>query len=172
MPGISLCTCLCVLSLLDLTTFHSGSAVGQGVTQSLLRETVKVALEVSNLWQTRGPYSTLQFLPFAQERERTVDLQTCGFICLLHMVALGSGPEPVSPFLLRAIIEPREVACKVDISLLRLLSPDDFATLAPWISRDKSQRLSEDVTSKVASLLMASDIDVSCHWTQMPVVPC
>ncbi|KAI1783770.1 hypothetical protein LXA43DRAFT_1102144 [Ganoderma leucocontextum] len=140
----------------DLTI---GGAIGRGVTRNLLREAIQVALRVPNLWQTRGRYSTIEFRPYAQERERGLHLRSCGFLCLLHMVALGAGPDPISPFLLRAAIEDEDVALQIDAALLRLLAPDDFATLIPWISHDKSVPVARNVTTRVASLLMASDIN-------------
>ena len=139
----------------------SGGAVGDGVARNLLRQAVQVALQVPDLWQTRGSYSTIQFLPYAQERERTLHLKTCGYLCLLLMVVLQSGPDPISPFLLRAVIEPRESACSADLAFLRVISPEDGQTLMPWISYDKLTSAPIDLTSNVAALLMAADIDVS-----------
>ncbi|PIL31783.1 hypothetical protein GSI_06487 [Ganoderma sinense ZZ0214-1] len=107
------CTMTSLLRLIkhcDTWNLTVGGAVGEGVTRNLLRQTIQVAVQVPDLWQTRGSYSTIQFLP-------------------------------------------------ADLAFLRLLSPEDVTTLLPWISHNKSTSTPIDLTSNVAALLMAADID-------------
>ncbi|PIL36087.1 hypothetical protein GSI_01747 [Ganoderma sinense ZZ0214-1] len=164
---VALATLIRSAQRLDLTI---GSAIGQGVTRNLLRETIQVALRIPNLWQDRGRYSTIQFLPYIPPQDRILHFMSCGFLCVLHIVALEIGPEPISPFLLRAAIEEVEGALQIDTALLRLLAPEDFETLLPWITHDRSVPLAADITSKVATLLMASEINPAWVSTSADVL--
>lgn len=116
----------------------------------------------SDLWTQRsGRYMSLRFhssrmvLP-----QRYARLQACGFMVMLYMVNLRSGPDPISPFLLRAVIETRARACAVDMAFLRLLDPEVHQSILPWVTRDRNSPLSASLGSEIGGLLCSVNIDV------------
>lgn len=127
----------------------------------MLRFAVQSMLADSDLWVQRGRYTTIRFhssrmvLPHRYPR-----LQACGFVAVLHMVTMRAGPDPISPFLLRAAIETRSRACAADVAFLQLLDPEAYQSVIPWVARSRTAPLVVASSSPIGNLLYGANIDV------------
>ena len=151
------------ISVSQFADFHgSGEGLGEAPIRTVLRLAVKLAVEDKDLWEPRGRYMSVLFhhsrrsVPSRQSR-----LRACGFLALLHMVALHTGPDPISPFLLRASYEERAYALRADVPFLQILSPEASTALAPWVNLDVSTPLDIGSNSAVGRLLYGANINVS-----------
>ncbi|KAI9062193.1 hypothetical protein FKP32DRAFT_861807 [Trametes sanguinea] len=156
----------------NITSLHSLAAVannldiqiGEGIGPAIARTTLRFALKLAtadhDLWETRGQYLSILFHASRSAiPTRRARLQACGFLALLHMLVLHAGPDPVSPFLLRAAIEDRSRAMSADPSFLGVLDPDTYKTLTAWVDRDRSFPLPPDPLSPLGQLLMTANIN-------------
>ncbi|KAL7277990.1 hypothetical protein ACG7TL_007943 [Trametes sanguinea] len=148
-----------------------GEGIGPAIARTTLRSALKLATADHDLWEPRGQYSSILFhasrsvIPTRRAR-----LQACGFLALLHMLVLHAGPDPVSPFLLRAAIEDRSRAMSADPSFLGVLDPDTYNTLAAWVDRDHTSPLHLDPLSPLGQLLMTANINPELHGIECALV--
>ncbi|KAL7283534.1 hypothetical protein ACG7TL_002968 [Trametes sanguinea] len=121
--------------------------IGEGLGPATVRTTLRFALKL---------ITADRDLAIPARRAR---LQACGFLVLLHMVVLHAGPDPISPFLLRAAIEDRSRAMVADSSFLGVLDPDTYKTLAPWIQHSRMSPWQLEPLSPLGQLLMTANIN-------------
>ncbi|KAJ3011463.1 hypothetical protein NUW54_g2161 [Trametes sanguinea] len=137
-----------------------GEGIGRATMRTVLQLAVKQVLEDRDLWETRGRYSSILFHPSRGViPARYVRLQVCRFLALLHMVHLHAGPEPISPFLIRAAIEERQHALALDAPFLRLLEPDMYMAVASWAERDRMTVPNTSPQTPIGQLLYAANIN-------------
>lgn len=143
---------------------YSGPGVGAGPVRTTLHLAIHLMIGESDLWTQRsGRYMSLRFHSSCMVlSQRYARLQAYGFMTMLYMVNLRSGPDPVSPFLLRAVIETRARACAADTAFLRLLDPEVHQSILPWVMRDRNSPLKAEVGSAIGGLLCSVNIDVRC----------
>ncbi|KAJ2973809.1 hypothetical protein NUW54_g11995 [Trametes sanguinea] len=138
--------------------------IGEGIGPATVRTTLRLVLKLvtgdGDLWEMRGQYASILFhASHSAIPVRRARLRACGFLSLLHMVVLHAGPDPISPFLLRAAIEDRSRAMSADASFLRVLDPDTYKALAPWVERDQMSPLRLEPLSPLGQLLMSANIN-------------
>ena len=146
---------------LKLIICHSGDALGDGANRCLVREAVRLAVCDTRLWEPRDRYSSILFYHSRHSSpSRVLQLKTCGFLSLMHMVATLTGPDPISPFLIRAAIEGRAGTCIIDHAFLRLLSPQTLASLTPFTTIDSDVEQLRNPLNPAGGLLLAANINV------------
>ncbi|RDX47053.1 hypothetical protein OH76DRAFT_1419895 [Lentinus brumalis] len=147
---------------LDLTVYTdfgaSGVSIGSSPLRSMLRRCVELLVADQRYWHQVGKYFCIRKGPTGSP-ERENHLAVSGFIALLHMVALGRGPDPMSPFLLRYVIEGRELACILDAAFIRLIDPALYAQLTPWTEYEWGSAFPTDPSHKLNSLIFSANQD-------------
>ncbi|CDO71247.1 hypothetical protein BN946_scf184908.g4 [Trametes cinnabarina] len=134
--------------------------IGPATVRTALRIALKLATADHDLWEIRGHYASILFhVSRSVIPTRHARLQACGFLALLHMVVVHIGPDPVSPFLLRAAIEDHSRAMAMDQSFLGTLDPGTYKALGAWRERDSSAPLKPGPLSELGQLLMAANIN-------------
>lgn len=88
-------------------------------------------------------------------------MKRAGFVCLLHMVMLRTGPDPISPYLLRTAIEGVDAALIIDHAFMRLVDPSLYESLRPWLEFERNVSLPSDPSDPLWQLIAQADIDVS-----------
>ena len=114
------------------------------------------------VWQPLGRFQNIRWHPGGANgvRSRVLALRTAGFLALFHMLVLRTGPDPISPYLLRFAIEGPARACAIDHAFMRLLDPTLYDNLGPWLAHDRSTALPRDPRDKLHSILLAAGMDV------------
>ncbi|KAI0368676.1 hypothetical protein BV20DRAFT_1122671 [Pilatotrama ljubarskyi] len=146
--------------------FRIGDAFGRGPEHAVLRAAVEKMASDDSLWTDAGIYKTLNFHSSSDGGldQREVTLKAYGFLCYLHVVNLGVGPEPVSPFLLHAIFEGRSDIL-IDDAFIRDHDSDLFKVLQPWhdwaISGTPLPAELQRANTELSSLLIAADINTT-----------
>ena len=97
----------------------------------------------SEVWQDVGRYKTVLWSVSDTDvqYERMMQLKTAGFLSIMHMATLMAGPDPVSPFLLRAAIEGTKTCLAIDRPFINRLEPSVHDALVPWMEQDLREPL-------------------------------
>ncbi|KAL7279788.1 hypothetical protein ACG7TL_002583 [Trametes sanguinea] len=148
-------------------SFKVGRALGAGPQQAVLRMAIQKMTDEHAFWSDIGAYKSLNFHGSKDGglAKREAILKACGFLCYMHLAVLGVGPEPVSPFLLLAVLEGRR-ALTVDRQSIDELDPGAFKTLKPWYdwveagSPEPRVHLHK-VTTDLGRLMMEAGINTS-----------
>lgn len=84
--------------------------------------------------------------------ERQIRWRTTGTLILLHMLTLGNGPDPISPFLVylllaAASLQGQRSLCNEDtligLKTLYLLDSDIADTMRPWMVLRETDKISD-----------------------------
>ena len=89
-------------------------------------------------------------------------MKRAGFLALFHMLILRTGPDPISPYLLRAALEGIEAALTIDHAFMRLVDPSLYSSLRPWLEFERGALIPSDPADDLVQLMMQADIDVRC----------
>lgn len=138
----------------------SGEAIGSSPLRAVFRACLQKLVADERYWQSYGRYVRIRAGP-ADFPEREEHLTLCGFFALWHMVAVRVGPHPISPFLLRYVIEGRERACALDLAFLRLIDPELYERLLPWAQYEWGSSLPVNPLDPLNTLLFSASLDVS-----------
>lgn len=120
----------------------------------------------SAYWTDAGEFKTLNLHGSKDGglAQREAVLMAFGFLCFMHVVNLGLGPEPVSPFLLLAALSGRS-GMVVDKAFIRDLDVPAYLALEPWViwaeSGDRLPVRLNTYDTPLASLLNEAGINVS-----------
>ncbi|KAI0351091.1 hypothetical protein OH77DRAFT_1593049 [Trametes cingulata] len=149
-----------LLSCSNNLDIQIGEGIGQATSRTILRLAVKLSLTDSDLWEQRDRYKLLILHPSREMiPSRRARLQACGFLALLHLVTVRTGPDPISPFLLRLALEGHARAMSLDVPFLQRLSPETYTALLPWAERDPTLPLDMSPQSPIGQLLYAANIN-------------
>ncbi|TFK81813.1 hypothetical protein K466DRAFT_604199 [Polyporus arcularius HHB13444] len=140
---------------LDLTI---GVAIGSSPIRTVLRRAIEILVSDQRYWHPVGKYFCMRSGPTGVS-DRDDHLATCGFMALMHMIGVGRGPDPMSPFALRYAIEGRDRACVLDPAFIRLIDPMLYAQLAPWAEYEWGSPLPKDPAHKLNSLIFSAGKD-------------
>lgn len=147
-----------------------GEAIGSSPIRAVLRASVQRLVSNERYWQPHGRYYRIRPGP-ADLPEREEHLTVCGFFALWHTMALQAGPHPISPFLLRYIIEGRDRACSLDLPFLRLVDPELYERLLPWAQYEWGCPLPANPLDPLNTLLFSASLDVSLSSTPRLLLP-
>ena len=108
-----------------------------------MRETVRQIVADDVHWQARGRYHIIRWHIGGEHglRSREIAMKRAGFVSLLHMVMLRTGPDPISPYLLRTAIEGADAALVIDHAFMRLVDPSLYESLRPWLEFERNVSL-------------------------------
>lgn len=131
----------------------SGNVVstGDGPERAIIQQAIRVLVEDPTSWTTSDSSGWVRpiFTP-SLSLEHQVRWKTAGSFLLLHLLTLGNGPEPVSPFLLyillaSALLEEGQSLCPMTLLSLKSLhsmDPGIADTLRPWMVLKETDQLS------------------------------
>ncbi|RPD52498.1 hypothetical protein L227DRAFT_568566, partial [Lentinus tigrinus ALCF2SS1-6] len=159
-PGAS-CNLTTLSSLLrhaDRLDIHIGDGIGDSPMRTVFRTAVQKLVADRRYWQPHGRFTVIRPGP-ANIPEREEHYTLCGFFALWHMIAMGVGPQPISPFLLRYAIEGCERACMLDPAFLRLIDPDLYGGLVPWSDYVWGSPLPADPWHPLNALIFSASLD-------------
>lgn len=127
---------------------------GRGPERAVLHEVIRSFLNDKAYWNYEAGESTWARPVWAPvlPRERRTRWKTMGTFLLLHLLTLGNGPEPVSPFLMYLLLtgavhrgeeekRPGPVDSEVDLGVLYKLDAKIADSLRPWMVLKGSDRL-------------------------------
>ncbi|KAI0825464.1 hypothetical protein BC629DRAFT_1586380 [Irpex lacteus] len=143
--------------------------VGQGLERSVWGRIFTTMAKDHYHWQTIGSYSTPKLSPFRDANDTQASHAlwlSYGAACALHLIHSATAPEPVSPFLLLAIILGQENFHKLTFTTVASFDPDLGRKLQPWLELSADSALPEGLNNPVAQLLMEYEIEVpqvSCN---------
>ena len=162
-------------------------STGDGPEQATLQRIIQILLEDQTSWvatQDSTGWARPIFTP-ALSPKHQARWKTTGTFILLHLLTLGNGPEPVSPFLVYLLLKAASLTgaqplCAHDalISLGSLYQLDSEAAnmLRPWMVLKESDNPSEFATNQVPhpimllqSVLGQCEFQV-CHFPKSPPV--
>lgn len=141
------------------------------------RATIEAALQLllkdeNDCFEERDGFMTIKVNVLDNYKAgRNVTLATCGFLCFLHIFALGAAPTPISPFLLAHVMDGYK-AFSLDEKFMENVAPELIAKFKPWFEwtdRNKppssgvmqlAQECYVDVRNSIVSL------HLFCLWDQ------
>ncbi|GBE82503.1 hypothetical protein SCP_0408870 [Sparassis crispa] len=158
LPGV-VCSFVPLAALLSSKrVFEVNVGVGAAPEKAVLRDAIAQMTSEVRFWVEKGVYKSLVFHSSTDHfRTRDCILKAYGFLCLMHLVNLGQGPEPVSPFLLQAVIDGRSNIL-IDREFILSLDPGQFAVLQPWYDWNGTSPLTTDPKTDLGALLIEADI--------------
>lgn len=137
-------------------------ALGESPRRAVMRHAIGQVVKQDMYWQDRGRYLGIRWLsnkrPVSPARDCI--LRTSGFLSLMHLVVLESGPDPISPHLIRYVLEGPESLTRVDEPFLRVIDPAVVDALQLWKQFDTSSPLPQHALDPLFQTLAAFDIDV------------
>lgn len=137
--------------------------VGQGLERSVWGRIFTTMAKDHYHWQTIGSYSTPKLSPFRDANDTQASHAlwlSYGAACALHLIHSATAPEPVSPFLLLAMILGQENFHKLTFTTVASFDPDLGTKLQPWLELSADSALPEGLNNPVAQLLMEYEIEV------------
>ncbi|KAI0363108.1 hypothetical protein BV20DRAFT_1058329 [Pilatotrama ljubarskyi] len=132
-PGVT-CKLVPLSALLSRRRrFRVDEAIGVAPEIATLRAAVTSLTADTSVWADTGAYKSLSLHSSMDGglEDREAMLKAAGFISFMHIVIMGVGPEPISPFLLQAVLEGRG-GFLLHKKFIEDLDPDNFNVLKPW----------------------------------------
>jgi hypothetical protein len=112
---------------------YSGNGLGNGVERAVLREAILIATADGTFWKHLNDLGHVTWANrldgIASNHVRLASVKAHGALVALHLVWLGSAPEPISPWLLLFTIA----------GFPSLLDPDFVASIDPNIGQRLAQ---------------------------------
>lgn len=155
----------------SLTHFSEAQAsrdivsVGDGPERAVLQKVIQMLIEDPTSWTSGADGSGWVrpvFTP-SLSTEHKIRWTTAGTFMLLHLLTLGNGPEPVSPFLLHLLLT--SALGKEDqnphphtlpsLECLYQLDPRIADLLRPWMVLKETDQLLELTGGRIPSALMS-----------------
>lgn len=130
--------------------------------RAVLRSAIHSSLSDTNRWALRGDYYIPNFFPTSVAiPERVKSFWADGSLSAIHFLRLCTGPEPISPFFLRAIIIGGQMPFEnLTLDFINYLDPSSAQTLLPWFLIDNSTIIEEHAHPVVQLLINYVDLPV------------
>lgn len=133
-------------------------ATGHGPERAVLQRAIQILITEETLWTRPDSAGHVRpvFTPSVSQ-EHMIRWRTTGTFILLHLLTLGNGPEPISPFLMYLLLaaasseRKHPTAADALISLQSLYELDSGAseTLRPWMLLKASDDISRCGTGQI-----------------------
>lgn len=141
-------------------------ATGNGPECATLQQAIQTIVGDKTLWtaSTDGSGWVKPLFTPALSVERQTRWKTIGTLILVHLLTLGNGPEPISPFLLYLLLTAalhhgrRSLAIEdvlIDLGSLYQLDCGTAEVLRPWMVLKETDKLSGFVGGRVPPPLMS-----------------
>lgn len=143
--------------------FVGTTTIGRGLERSVWEQMFSKIEHDHDHWQTIGPYSTPQFSPLRDSADDDALWLGYGAACALHLIYSGTAPEPVTPFLLLAVILGQGNFHNLTYESVASFDPGLGQRIRPWFELPDDGPFPTGLTHPVAQLLMQfCEIEV-CH---------
>ncbi|KAH9948431.1 hypothetical protein B0H21DRAFT_890578 [Amylocystis lapponica] len=142
--------------------FKIGRGIGDGPRKDVLRATVRLLMADQSFWMEREGYMVPRLHgSYDSIPGRVCMLRAIGTTILLHYIAVGVGPYPISPFLLLAIMDGPSSFMFDSPFLSALIDVGQLQALVSWDALGPSAALPQDWMSPVLQLLINCQIDLA-----------
>lgn len=130
--------------------------IGDGPQRSVIRSTIHLSIADEKRWTLRGDYYVPIFLAIiVPVNSRLVRFWSDGILSAIHYLRLGHGPDPVSPWMILAVILGAETSMDIPLDYICHIDPKSAKILQPWFKFSASDVLHfpQDFQHPVVQLL-------------------
>ena len=136
-----LCHLRCIL------TSCRGGSVGHGVCKNTLTELVNHVFSDQTVWKKIGNTRVIDMMPvgITPDPVRLRLLKAYGYICMLHIILLGSLPIPISTVFMYAVLQPgADTEVLSDTCFLHASAPQELQLLERWPTKPADFMMNKD----------------------------
>lgn len=143
--------------------FPALPTVGEGLERSVWHQVPYAVVADKNRWQVKNGYYIPTLSPMALSPltdEKRAGWMAHGAICALHLVYYGTGPQPISPFVLLAALLGKEGFRALTSSTIASLDQGAARDLEPWFKFNPTETLTQDYRSDFGQFLISVNLQV------------